>query len=150
MKSFKEYQERKEAKKFFKQNNSIYLSNDEWILLIIKGLFSAVVIGIIHGLINRVLLFDFSFIYIVVGIFIANVLSSSVNRATNQIGLLSVFFTLVAYYVCFVVLELSYFNLFVSLFNAFFMFVFNDLLTIIFMIIGLVAAYLQGSDNKFM
>ena len=150
MRSFKEYKERKEAQQYFRQNNDMFLSNDEWITLSIKGLVSAIVLGVAHWFLNSIIPISFSIFYIVVGLMIANVLTSSANRSSHQIGILSAIFTLVSFYVTNVLDFIQFIPMIDALRLGLTTLFSTDIISLLFYILGIVAAYFQGSDNRFM
>ena len=150
MRSFKEYKERKEAQRYFRSNNDQFLSPQQWIKTLCSGLFGAVIVGIIHGVLTTMLGIDFSLFYVVIGIAIANILNASSNIATHQIGLASVGCTFVAYVVSNLTLTLFLLPFPYSIMSAVTLIFSGDIFNLIFILLGLIVAYYQGAQNRFM
>lgn len=156
--SWKEYKERKEAQNFFRQNNDQFLSAQEWIKTILAGCVGAIAMGIVHGALTMKLNIDFSIIYIVIGIAVANILNSVSNVATKQIGIASVIITFFAFYISkltiivftYSMLGISISSILPMLSIAFQSLLYGGILNMIFIVVGLFVAYQQGSINRFM
>ena len=150
MKSYKEYKERKEAQKYFRKNNDMFLQGDEWIKTLIPGVLWALIIGAIYGLLVNVIPFEFSIFYLVIGVMIANICNTACNKSGKQVGMIAVFCTIIAFMTSTFVQLASFMPLITALTSTLSAFLNQGLLGTICMIAGCVAAYLQGSENKFM
>lgn len=150
MSSYKERKERKEAQKYFRQNNKEFLSTEQWIKTLVPGVLWSIVLGAIYGLLTNIIPFEFSVFYIIIGIAIANILNTSSGINTPQIGIASACCTLLAFLTATFTQLLSFMPLGIALTSTLTVFLSSGILDWIFMIIGCVAAYLQGSENKFM
>ena len=150
MKSYKERKERKEAQKYFRQHNSQFLSDDEWIKTLVPSIIWSIIIGCVYGLLTKVIPFEFSIFYIIIGVMIANVVNAAAGKTCKQVGYISVGCTIFTFLITTLVQLMSFmpfFSALANLFNAFFN---QNILGWICMLCGCVAAYLQGSDNRFM
>lgn len=150
MKSYKERKERKEAQKYFRQNNSEFLSAEQWIKTLIPGVLWAIVLGVIYGLLTNVIPFEFSVFYVVIGIAIANILNTASGVNTPQIGAAAAGCTLIALITATFTQLVSVFPIGIALSMTVSTFLSNGILDWIFVIIACGAAYLQGSENRFM
>ena len=150
MKSNNERKQRKEAQKYFRQNNSQFLSDDEWIKTLVPSIIWSVIIGIVYGLLTKVIPFEFSIFYIIIGVMIANIVNAAAGKTCKQVGYISVGCTLFTYLITTFVQLMSFLTFFGALVNLIPAFFNQNILGWICMIGGCVAAYLQGSDNRFM
>ena len=146
----KEKKERKEAQKYFRQNNKEFLNLEQWIGTLVPGILWAVVIGAVYGFLANLIPFEFTVFYIIIGVAIANVLNAASGINTPQIGIASVGCTLLALIVATFVQLLAVLPFGAALSNTLPVFFSNGILEWLFIIASCVAAYLQGSENKFM
>ena len=104
------------------------------------------------------LAFDSSLFYIVIGIAIANILTSTSGVSSQQIGIASALLTLLSFYISYITIivyssmsiGLGLFSIGSILYFVGFYLVSQDLIGLIFIIIGLIVAYQQGSSERFM
>ena len=158
MNKWDEYKQRKESQKYFRSQYDQFLSKDQWIKTITYGLLGSVVLGIIYGFISMNLAFDSSLFYIVIGIAIANILTSTSGVSSQQIGIASALLTLLSFYISYITIivyssmsiGLGLFSIGSILYFAGYYLVSQDLIGLIFIIIGLIVAYQQGSSERFM
>ncbi|WP_270639355.1 hypothetical protein [Longibaculum muris] len=148
---FKAYQERQEAKKYFRSNNDQFLDSSQWVKTIVGGLLAAIACGIILGVVITALHITSSLFYLICGYVVAMAVTKIANVHSNQVAIMSVVLT----FVCFVVGEmtmmylpiyemgigiggLGIINLIVISVKSLF---FGDLFTIIIAVLGLFIAY---------
>lgn len=99
---YKEYKEKNEAKKYFRSQNEMFLNTDQWIKAIGGGLLTAIICGIVLGIILYYLNIISMFLYLFCGYMIASALCKIVGIQCQQVAILSVIMTLI----CFVVGEM--------------------------------------------
>lgn len=143
--SWQEYKERKEAQNYFRQNNDLYLSHEQWIKTIVYGLLGAIVLGIVHGAITLSLSVDFSILYIVIGYAIANIVTSVSGVSSKQMGITSACITLFAFFVSRLLMFVLLFGFsFFSIVMAFKALFTSGILDLIFVVVGVFVAYQQA------
>lgn len=154
MSQWDDYKEKKEAQRFFRANNDMFLSKEQWVKTVIAGLAGATLIGIAYAAISMKLSFTMSLFYIVIGYAIANIVTSVSGVSSKQMGILSAVLTFICFYISeLAVLLISYSYIgnmgiplsFVSMIIYPFMSLFHSgILQIIFVIIGIFVAYQQA------
>ena len=100
---FKEYQEKQEAKKYFRSNNDQFLDSSQWVKTILGGLVVAIAVGIILGVVISTLRITSSIFYFICGYVIAMAVTRIAGVRSQQIAIVSVCVTLV----CFIVGEMT-------------------------------------------
>ena len=151
---FKEYQEKQEAKKYFRSNNDQFLDSSQWVKTILGGLVVAIAVGLILGVVISTLRITSSIFYLICGYVIAMAVTRIAGVRSQQVAIVSVCVTLV----CFIVGEmtmmylplqqlgvglqhLNLIDLFVTGCKSLFV---EDLFTTIIAVLGLFIAYQQS------
>ncbi len=150
--NWEEYKQKKDAQKFFRQGNDMFLSTEQWMKTISGGLLGAILLGIVHGALTVATMWNFSFLYIVVGYAIANIVTSISGVSSRQMGLTSAILTFISFFISEYTMICSVFSVvglsmktmiqiivpaFVGLFNS-------GILTLIFIIVGIFVSYQQA------
>lgn len=148
--NWKEYKERKEARDYFRQNNDQFLSTQEWIKVIGAGLVTAILLGVVLAALTMGTHMSFSILYIVIGMAIANVMTSVSGVSSKQIGISSAIMTFISFVICKFALYIFVFGFSTSLIMPIMMMsmqsLFNDgILNLIFVVVGIFTAYQQAS-----
>lgn len=148
--NWQEYKERKEAQDFFRQNNDLFLSPQEWVKVIGAGLLGALLLGVVLAALTIGTRWSFSILYIVIGLAIANIVTSVSGVHSKQMGIASGILTLISFIVCHISMTVLVFGFSPSLLIPMFISAFQSLFTsgileLIFVVMGIFSAYQQAS-----
>lgn len=148
--NWQEYKERKEAQNFFRQNNDMFLSPQEWVKVIGAGLVGAILLGIVLSALTIGTGWSFSILYIVIGLAIANIVTSVSGVHSKQMGIASAILTLVSFFVSNLSMSMLIFGFSPALIVPMMIAAFQSLLTggildLIFIVVGVFSAYQQAS-----
>lgn len=150
--NWEEYKQRKEAQKYFRQGNDMFLSTEQWIKTICGGLLGAILLGIVHGALTMATMWSFSFLYIVIGYAIANIVTSVSGVSSRQMGVTSAILTFISFFVSeytmmcstLLIFGLSVKTMMQMIIPALFGLFNSGILTLIFMVVGIFVAYQQA------
>lgn len=150
--NWEEYKQKKDAQRYFRQENDMFLSTEQWIKTMSGGLLGAILLGIVHGALTMATMWSFSFLYIVIGYAIANIVTSISGVSSRQMGLISAILTFISFYISeytmicsvFSVVGLSVETLIQIIVPAFTGLFHSGLLTLIFIVVGIFVAYQQA------
>lgn len=148
--NWQEYKERKEAQDFFRQNNDLFLSPQEWVKVIGAGLLGALLLGVVLAALTIGTRWSFSILYIVIGLAIANIVTSVSGVHSKQMGIASGILTLISFIVCHISMTVLVFGFSSSLLIPMIISAFQSLFTsgileLIFVVMGIFSAYQQAS-----
>ena len=148
--NWQEYKERKEAQDFFRQNNDMFLSPQEWVKVIGAGLLGALLLGVVLAALTIGTRWSFSILYIVIGLAIANIVTSVSRVHSKQMGIASGILTLISFIVCHISMTVLVFGFSPSLLIPMIISAFQSLFTsgileLIFVVMGIFSAYQQAS-----
>lgn len=148
--NWQEYKERKEAQDFFRQNNDMFLSPQEWVKVIISGFIGAILLGVVLAALTIGTGWSFSILYIVIGLAIANIVTSVSGVHSKQMGLASAILTFISFLICNFSMNILIFGFSSTLIIPMLIASLQSLLTsgildLIFVVVGVFSAYQQAS-----
>ena len=94
---YKEYKERKEAKKYFRSNNDQFLNSAQWSKVIGLGLLTAIASGVVLGIVIHSLHITSSLFYIICALVVAGAVTKISQIHSSQMAILSVILTVFCY-----------------------------------------------------
>ena len=86
---YEEYKQRKEAQAFFNQNNDQKVYGKDYLIAILVGFGSTIVMGCILTWIISKIGFNFSYFTILIGIFEAQAIKKVLNKSGQQLAIIA-------------------------------------------------------------
>ena len=149
---YEEYKQRKEAQAFFNQNNDQKVYGKDYLIAILVGFGSTIVMGCILTCIISKIGFNFSYFTILVGVLQATAIKKVLRKSGVQLSIISVVTYLLGVIVAqtlYAAISLPYFSigLFFEVFKTYFKFmIVGDFLDTIIYLLGAAAAYMALKD----
>lgn len=106
-----ERKQQKEAKEFFRDNNDLYLNNNDLVKTILIGLVSSLLLGFASSVISSNIGYIMFIIYIGMGLLIAKIMVKVSGVQSKQVAMISAVFTFVA------IIASSFFTIFLPMYT---------------------------------
>lgn len=149
---YEEYKQRKEARDFFNQNNNEKVYGKDYLIAILVGLGSTMVMGCVLTWITSIIGFNFSYFTIVIGILEAQAIKKIVEKSGQELAIIAAVTFIIGVVLAqtvYTALTISFFNIeiFVELLKFYFQNMFTgSLLSTIIYLFGALAAYMSLKD----
>lgn len=140
----KEYIELQERKKYFRKRNDLYVDFPTLMKTLMIGFVSAFFGGFIIHLISYILGIRFSYFYIIVGIFVGNVVIKCSQVHSQRMAILSFVICLVGFicaYLSFYIWNIGMLSYFFVALKLGFESLFYDLFNLLFIVVGACCSY---------
>ncbi|MCD7950634.1 MAG: hypothetical protein LUG12_10315 [Erysipelotrichaceae bacterium] len=94
---YEQYQQRKEAQKYFRSHNDQFLNSSQWIKVIVYGLIAAIAVGAVLGVLIAYAPITMVWFYIISGYFVAMAITKASGVQCQQAGYAAMVFTFLSY-----------------------------------------------------
>lgn len=149
---YEEYKQRKEARDFFNRNNDEKVRGIDYIIAILVGLGSTIVMGIVLTWFISLVGFNLSYFTVLIGVLEAIAIKKVLNKSGQELAIIAAVTFIVGIVIAqtlYTILTIPFFDLsiFIDIFKFYFqnMFTGSVLSTIIYLF-GAVAAYMALKD----
>lgn len=146
---YQDYKQRKEAKKFFNQNNDYHLSSLDYIKMIIAGLVTSIVLTIIFTVISLQIGWNVSIFYLLAGYGTGYVTLKVARYGSERVGIVSA----ICYVVGVVLANVPFYYLtwqnhlpFLVIIQMIVTSLLSNIIGLLFVVVGAITAYSIGKD----
>lgn len=146
---YNEYKQRKEAKKFFNQNNDYHLSSVDYIKMIVVGIITAIILTIIFEVISLQISWNMSIFYLLAGYGTGYMTLKVARYGSEKVGIVSA----ICYVVGVVLANVVFYYLtwqnqlsIVIYIQMAISSIVSNIIGLLFIIVGAITAYTIGKD----
>lgn len=146
---YNEYKQRKEAKKFFNQNNDYHLSSVDYIKMIVVGIITAIILTIIFEVISLQIGWNMSIFYLLAGYGTGYMTLKVARYGSEKVGIVSA----ICYVVGVVLANVVFYYLtwqnqlsIVIYIQMAISSIVTNIIGLLFIIVGAITAYTIGKD----
>lgn len=146
---YQEYKQRKEAKKFFNQNNDYHLEAIDYVKMIIVGLITSIVLTIVFEVISLQIGWNISIFYLLAGYGTGYVTLKVVRYGSEKVGMVAA----ICYVVGVILANVPFYYLtwqnhlpFLVIIQMIITSLLSNIIGLLFIVVGAVTAFSIGKD----
>lgn len=150
---YEEYKQRKEAKKFFNQNNDYHLSAVDCVKLLLAGIAVSTIVSFIFNVIEIQIGMSFSIFYLIIGYAVAFVVLKIAKYGSVKTGVICIISYLMGLWFSLSLLTAYYFSFFGASISVLYCLqtgllglIDSDLISLVFIFAGAFISYSIGKD----